>query len=196
MADQVQRYSARRTMPRPPRMDRCPRFWPLSRDQGARPTREVKALLSHWPSSGRWETRIAAVNGPIPGTVRYKEARWARGGERSAQRRLVLPVQSSNLLLQPSDVAFGRFDYGGGNTLVQSAQFLNSLVHQPPPPQQVPQFLAFRFQLRLIRIRKHSAVVGQHLGVLGVGFGFVAAGPREGAHLNRVGHVCRYFGLP
>ena len=47
--------------------------------RGPRPGRKG---LSHWPSSGRWETRIAAVNGPIPGTVRYKEARWARGALR------------------------------------------------------------------------------------------------------------------
>ena len=65
-------------MPRPPRIALWPRFWPLSRDQGARPTREVNALLSQWPSSGRWATRMAAVNGPTPGTVRYNAARWAR----------------------------------------------------------------------------------------------------------------------
>ena len=64
-------------MPRPPRIALWPRFWPLSRDQGARPTREVNALLSQWPSSGRWAIRMAAVSGPTPGTVRYNAARWA-----------------------------------------------------------------------------------------------------------------------
>ena len=34
------------------------------------PTREVRALLSHRPSSGRKATRVAAVSGPTPGTVR------------------------------------------------------------------------------------------------------------------------------
>ena len=50
---------------------------PLSRDQGAKPTREVSALLSHWPSSGRKATKVAAVSGPTPGTVRYSAARLA-----------------------------------------------------------------------------------------------------------------------
>ena len=45
-------YSAWRTVPRPPRIDRFPRFFPLSRDQGANPTREVSDLLSQQPSSG------------------------------------------------------------------------------------------------------------------------------------------------
>ena len=58
------------TIPRPPRMLRCPCFRPLSRDQGARPTREVRALASQWPNSGRWATSMAAVSGPTPGTVR------------------------------------------------------------------------------------------------------------------------------
>ena len=44
-------HSLRRTSPRPPLIARCPRFLPLTRDQGASPTREVKALLSKWPSS-------------------------------------------------------------------------------------------------------------------------------------------------
>ena len=62
-------YKARRTVPRPPRMARYPRCRPLSRDQGARPTREVKHLPSPWPSSGKSAARMAAVSMPTPLTL-------------------------------------------------------------------------------------------------------------------------------
>ena len=64
----------RATAARPPRMDRLPRFRPLSRDQGASPTSEVKALRSRWPNSGRKATGMAAVREPTPGTLRYSMA--------------------------------------------------------------------------------------------------------------------------
>ena len=75
-------YSAWRTAARPPRIDRWPRLWPLSRDQGARPTSEVKALLFRWPNSGRKATSMAAVREPTPGTLRYSVA---------CERRVTLP---------------------------------------------------------------------------------------------------------
>ena len=42
-------YSALRTSPRPPLIARCPRFLPLSRDQGASPTREAKLCYPSGP---------------------------------------------------------------------------------------------------------------------------------------------------
>ena len=90
-------------------------------------------MLSQWPSSGRWATRMAAVSGPTPGTVRYSAARWARGALLCYASWYSL-VQLSNLLIQPSDVALGGLGDANGDALVQPVQFLDSLFHQLPPP--------------------------------------------------------------
>ena len=82
ITDNAAMYRAWRTAVRPPRMDRWPRLWPRSRDHGASPTSEVKALLSRWPNSGRKATSMAAVREPTPGTLRYSVA-W---GQRAALR--------------------------------------------------------------------------------------------------------------
>ncbi len=76
-------YRAWRTAVRPPRMDRGPRLWPLSRDHGASPTSEVKALLSRWPNSGSHSARSDGGRGGRNGGddgVSRADARWIQGG--------------------------------------------------------------------------------------------------------------------
>ena len=52
-----------------PRMERWPCFRPLSRDQGASPTRAVNAFPSYCTSSGNSAVRVAAVSCPTPGPL-------------------------------------------------------------------------------------------------------------------------------
>ena len=97
-------------MPRPPRIALWPRFWPLSRDQGARPPGRSMLCCPNGPvremgyqdGSGQWShTRHGAVQ------------RGALGqGRVTLQRFLVLLLQLRNLLIQPGDVALGRVGNG------------------------------------------------------------------------------------
>ena len=107
-------------------------------------------MLSQWPSSGRWATRMAAVNGPTPGTVRYNAARWAR-------EELLCSASwysSSSCAISLSSQAMWRLvELATAAETPLSSRFslLDSLFHElPPPAQQVLQFLAFRLQFRRV----------------------------------------------
>ena len=74
ITDNAAMYSDWHTAARPPRTDRLPRLWPLSRDHGASLTCEVEAWLSRCLHAGRKATSMAAVREPTPGTLRYRMA--------------------------------------------------------------------------------------------------------------------------
>src|ERR1039457_1463898 len=56
--------NARRTSPRPPRMERLPRKAPLSRLNGASPARAATSFLDNVPSSGMAASKAEAVRAP------------------------------------------------------------------------------------------------------------------------------------
>src|SRR5882724_97452 len=74
MAVIVAMYRTRRTGARPPVTMRRPRSVPLSRLNGATPTRAAILRRVSRPSSGRSAMRVNAVTGPIPGTERRRSS--------------------------------------------------------------------------------------------------------------------------
>ena len=70
-ATSVLMYKAARTWARPPHVVRVPRRVPLSRLNGATPTRAAMRWRLKAPNSGRSSTSVRAHTGPMPGTRRY-----------------------------------------------------------------------------------------------------------------------------
>ena len=70
--------SARRTWARPPQQRRRPRRVPLSRLNGATPTRAAICWREQAPSSGKSASRVAAAAGLMPGMRCSQAARGRR----------------------------------------------------------------------------------------------------------------------
>ena len=66
IADNAAMYNARRTTPRPPRIERSTPMRPLSCGHGAKPAKDTKPLPSPWPNSGNSASNTAAVTAPTP----------------------------------------------------------------------------------------------------------------------------------
>ena len=71
-AERAAMYRALRTLARPPRIERLPRFLPLSQLKGATPTSDEIFLRSSCPRSGNSANKVVAVTGPTPGTERRR----------------------------------------------------------------------------------------------------------------------------
>ena len=115
------------------------------------------------------------------------------------QQGLVLLVQPCNLLVQPDKVPPGGPTDGRPDALVQPIPFLDPLANQlPASAQQLLQRLAFLLALGRtgVRGREHLAIAREHPGIQGVRLRLVAAGAREGAHPQRMGHLHGDAGRP
>src|SRR5262249_39893861 len=69
LATNAAMYKTARTGARPPQMVRLPAHVPLSRFNGATPTRAAISWRLSRPSSGRSASRVVATTGPTPGTL-------------------------------------------------------------------------------------------------------------------------------
>ncbi len=66
---------------RPPQTRRRPHKVPLSRANGATPTRAAICWRVRRPSSGRWATRVRLTTGPMPGTRRSRSSVARQAGQ-------------------------------------------------------------------------------------------------------------------
>ena len=103
IAVRVAMNRTRRTEPRPPRIMRRPRSVPLSRLNGARPTRAAMRRRSNRPSSGSSAISVKAVIGPTPGT---EVSRFSVSRQAGVARMVVVEIRLEVLegALQPREV--------------------------------------------------------------------------------------------
>ena len=180
-------YSARRTDPRPPQIDRWPRNWPLSRLKGARPTREAICWRLSFPNSGSSATSDALVAGPTPGTD-CSNSDWLRQSSLSAIRRAISASSVLQLLAQQvehvSDAFRGRLD----RRLLQAIGFRGPQRQQlPAPHHQGRQFLLF-FRRFPVEARLNMLGVNrQRAGIDRIALGQHANAMRESTNLTRIG---------
>ena len=146
ITDRATMYREWRTAAQPPRMDRGPRLWPLSRDHGASPTSEVRALPSRC-GPVRAERLPAWLRSCGQGAhPRHTAVQRGLGAEgiTTLQQGLVRLVQPRDLPVEPGDVPPGEPTDGRADALVQPVPFLDPLIDElPASAQQLLQLLAF-----------------------------------------------------
>ena len=145
------------------------------------------ALRSSCPSSGSSASKVRAVVGPIPGTLRSRFSRSRQTGLACTWSPQSL-VQVGQLRFQPGEVALNlRLHRGqsGIEALPLGGQHLDEL---PSTGQQGRQFLRLRVGQRTRGRVDHLGEARQDLRIEHVGLGQLAHCPGEVAHLAGIDH--------
>jgi hypothetical protein len=174
-------------------MARFPRILPLSRLNGATPTRAAAWRRVREPSSGSSARSVRALTSPTPGTER-NSASLARQTALSRITPLELVLDLGQGLLEPAEVGVDPLAQGGVGGLAPVPLRHEHLEQLPPACHQGAQVAGRLVRQGTRRRPDRLGEAGDRLRVEAIGLGQPPHGAREGADLARVDHRDRQAG--